>query len=120
VFAGKLADVKRPSRPRQDATVSPTTNSIKERIMRKTLCASVLVLVLCGSALAGDISNPPIAPGDISNPPSASQAPSNQTADGWIDTGEAAPAADGSIHGDDADSLTAAALTVLNSVLALF
>lgn len=26
--------------------------------MRKTLCASILVLAFCGSALAGDISNP--------------------------------------------------------------
>jgi hypothetical protein len=88
--------------------------------MRKTLCASVLVLALCGSASAGDISCPPIAPGDISNPPSASQSSSNQTADGWVGTGEAAPADDGIILGDDADSLTAAALTVLDSVLALF
>ena len=88
--------------------------------MRKTLCASVLVLMLCGSAVAGDISNPPIAPGDISNPPSASQSSSDQATDGWIGTGEASPAADCIIHSDDADSLTVAALTVLNSVLALF
>ena len=26
--------------------------------MRKTICASVLLLALCGSAFAGDISNP--------------------------------------------------------------
>jgi hypothetical protein len=35
-------------------------------------------------------------------------------------TGEAAPAADGIIHGDDADDLAATALNLLNSVLALF
>ena len=88
--------------------------------MRKTLCASVLVLALCGSALAGDINSPPIAPGDISNPPGASQASSNQTADGSVSMGTPDTAANGIIHGDDVDSLTAAALTVLNSVLALF
>jgi hypothetical protein len=88
--------------------------------MRKTLCASVLVLALCGSALAGDIECPPIvAPGGINNPPSASESFSVQTADGWIGTGAAAPTADGIIHGDNADGLAAAALTVINSVLAL-
>ena len=77
--------------------------------MRKTLCASVLVLALCGSAFAGDIECPPIAaPGDITNPqqvagdinssPSATQSSGDQTVDG----------------------LAEAALTVLNSVLALF
>jgi len=88
--------------------------------MRKTLCASILVLVLCGSTFAGDISCPPIAPGDISNPPSASQSSSDQNADGEIGTGVPAPTTDGNIHGDNAGSLTAAMLTVLNSVLALF
>ena len=77
--------------------------------MRKTLCASVLVLSLCGSAFAGDagcppapapgdIPNPPLAAGDINNPPNATQSSDDQTADG----------------------LTEAALNVLNSVLALF
>ena len=77
--------------------------------MRKTLCASVLVLALCGSAFAGDIGcppvaapgdipNPPLAAGDITNPPSATQSSDDQTADG----------------------LAEAALNVLNSVLALF
>ncbi len=87
--------------------------------MRKTLCASVLVLALCVSALAGDIECPPIAPGDISNPPSAAQSPGNQTADGSVGTGAPDAAADGIIHGDNADSLAEAALTILNSVLAL-
>jgi hypothetical protein len=76
--------------------------------MRKTLYASVLVLALCGSALAGDINSPPapiagdmgcppLAAGDITNPPSATQSSDDQTADG----------------------LAEAALSVLNSVLAL-
>lgn len=84
--------------------------------MRKSLYASVLALALCGSAFAGDITNPP-APGDIPNPPSTSQSTSDQTADGSV--GTEVSAADGIIHGDDADSLAEAALTVLNSVLAL-
>ena len=87
--------------------------------MRKTLCASVLVLALCGSALAGDIECPPIAPGDIPSPPSSAQSSGNQTTDGTVGTETPATAADGIIHGDNADSLAEAALTVLNSVLAL-
>ena len=86
--------------------------------MRKSLCASVLVLAFCGSAFAGDISCPPIAPGDIPNPPSAAQSSSDQTADGSIGTG-ATTAADDSIIHNTADSLAEAALIVLNSVLAL-
>ena len=78
--------------------------------MRKTFCASVLVVALCGSTFAGDIGTPPIAPGDIPNPPSATQMSGEQTIDGWIGTGAPSPTADG---------LTDAALTVLNSVLAL-
>ena len=39
--------------------------------MRKTLCASVLVLTLGGSVLAGDAGCPPIAPGDMGTPPLA-------------------------------------------------
>jgi hypothetical protein len=77
--------------------------------MRKTFCASVLVLALCGSAFAGDagcppapapgdMGTPPLAAGDIECPPSATQSPDDQTADG----------------------LAEAALSVLNSVLALF
>jgi hypothetical protein len=74
--------------------------------MRKTLCASVLVLALCGSALAGEITNPPspansdpvVAGGDISSPPVANLSSDDQTADG----------------------LAEAALWVVNSVLGLF
>ena len=78
--------------------------------MRKTLCASVLVLALCGSALAGEITNPPSpatttgtsypvpASGDISSPPDANLSSDDQTADG----------------------LAEAALWVINSVLGLF
>jgi hypothetical protein len=55
-------------------------------------------LALCGSALAGDINSPP-APdsGDISDPPGATQSTDEQSADG----------------------LAEAALSLLNSVLAL-
>ena len=88
--------------------------------MRKSLCALGLVLALCGSAFAGDIQTPPVlAPGDIQSPPDASQTPSAQASDGWIDTGEAALSDDGIIHGDEADGMTSAALSVLNSVLSL-
>jgi hypothetical protein len=76
--------------------------------MRKTFCASVLVLALCGSAFAGDIGCPPItapsdietpllAAGDIECPPSTTQSFDDQTADGFAE----------------------AVLNVLNSVLAL-
>ena len=83
--------------------------------MRKTLCVSVLLLTLCGSVLAGDIPNPPIAP-----PSSSANAAQGQTANGWISTGASARPTDDIIPGDNADSLVSAALTVLNSVLALF
>jgi hypothetical protein len=78
--------------------------------MRKTLCASVLVLALCGSALAGEITNPPspattsgtsypvLAAGDISSPPGVNLSSDDQTADG----------------------LAEAALWVIDSVLGLF
>ena len=76
--------------------------------MRKTLCATALVLALCGSTLAGDVNNPPIVgPSDIPSPSIALQTPDEQTADGII-------------YSDNAESVaTTAALTVLNSVLAL-
>jgi hypothetical protein len=99
-------------------TVSPVSTLIKEKKMRKSLYASVLVLALCGSVLAGDISNPP-PPGDISNPPSAVRTPYDEPTDGQPDEG-AEPSADDIIPGDEVDGLTAAALSVLNSVLALF
>ena len=76
--------------------------------MRKTICASILVLALCGSAFAGDAGCPPIAPddagtpplpaGDISSPPSATQSSDDLTADGLVE----------------------AALDILDTVLALF
>jgi hypothetical protein len=86
--------------------------------MRKTICASVLVLALCGSAFAGDMECPPIAPGDISSPPASTA--------GDMDT---APLAAGDINNppgttqspdnQTASVLAEAALSVLNSVLAL-
>lgn len=82
--------------------------------MRKTLCASVLVLALCGSAFAGDIECPPIAPGDISSPPSAPQSSSNQINDSEISTEASAPTADGVTHYDNPDSLTRIALDLLS------
>jgi hypothetical protein len=87
----------------------------KEKKMRKTLCTSVLVLALCGTTLAGDMSCPPIAPGEIPTPPSASQPSGEETSDNLIETGATAE----TTSGDNADGLAATALTVLNSVLAL-
>lgn len=86
--------------------------------MRKTLCASVLVLSLCGSAFAGDMGTPPVASGDINSPPAASQSDGAQTTDGSTDTGASGPTADMAADGE-ADSLAAAALSFLDSVLAL-
>ena len=84
--------------------------------MRKTLCASVLVLALCGSALAGDIHTPPhSAPLDSSSQPSETQTSDVQTTASW---GEA-PAADGIIYGNSADDIVAATLAAFGSVLAL-
>ena len=87
--------------------------------MRKTLCASVILLALCGSALAGDINCPPIAPGDVPNPPAPSQPSGTQTVEGSTGPGAQDAASDGIIHGDYADSLSEAVLSALNSVLAL-
>jgi hypothetical protein len=78
------------------------------------------VLLLCGSVLAGDMNSPPIAPCDANCPPSSSQPANGQTADSSLnDTGTPATTSDGSNYGDNADYITAAALTVLDSVLAL-
>lgn len=53
--------------------------------MRKTLCASVLLLALCGSAYAGDISNP-----STPQPPPPSNMTAEETAmDGVMQTGTA-------------------------------
>jgi hypothetical protein len=83
--------------------------------MRKSLCASVLALALCGSTLAGDMGTPPIAPGDIINPPKTSPANSVPTTDDLTDAGAPDPTADVT-HNDD---LAAIALSAINSVLAL-
>lgn len=68
--------------------------------MRKTLCASVLVLTLCASAFAGDIPMPP-AP---QPPPS-----SNMTAE--------EPATDGMTQPVEADGFTETLLSVLETAL---
>jgi hypothetical protein len=81
--------------------------------MRKTLYALVLMLALRGSAFAGDIGCPPIAPGDINSPPS-----STQSADGSTNTSAATATADTASEGNVSD-LSEVALNVLNSVLAL-
>ena len=77
--------------------------------MRKTFCALVLVLALCGSTVAGDITNPPApAPGDMGTPPLAVEDINNP------------PSATQSSDDQTADSFAEAALSVLDSVLALF
>jgi hypothetical protein len=68
--------------------------------MRKTLCASVLLLALCGSAFAGDISNP-----------SAPQPPPPQT----VTTEETAT--DGVMQTGTADGFTETLLSVLGTAL---
>lgn len=75
--------------------------------MRKTFCASVLLLIFCGSALAGDITNPP-APAycGLSCPPPV-EIPYR--------TGASL-----SPYGRTDDGLAEAALWVINSVLGLF
>jgi hypothetical protein len=74
--------------------------------MRKTLCASVLMLALCGSAFAGDMSTPSVP----QPPPPQNMTAEETTTDGVIQTGEA-------------DSFTETLLSVmetaLESVLAL-
>jgi hypothetical protein len=85
--------------------------------MRKTLCASVLTLVLCGSALAGDMSCPPIAPGDPSNPLNVSQSTAAQAGDGSTNAEALDPTADTTAGG--ADVLASAALSAFNSLLTL-
>lgn len=69
--------------------------------MRKTLRASVLLLALCGSAFAGDISNP-----SAPQPPPLSMTAEEHATDGEIQTGAA-------------DSFTEMLLSVLESVLSL-
>ncbi|HEX8503282.1 MAG TPA: hypothetical protein VF659_22050 [Pyrinomonadaceae bacterium] len=59
--------------------------------MRKTLCASVLMLALCGSAFAGDMSNPsapqPPPPSNMTTEETATDAVMQTgTADGFTET----------------------------------
>lgn len=68
--------------------------------MRKTLCASVLLLALCGSAFAGDMSNPSTP----QPPPPQNMTAGETTTDGVIQTGEA-------------DSFTETLLSVLETAL---
>ena len=77
--------------------------------MRKTLCASVLVLALCVPTLAGEILNPP-APVNPNDPTGGTQPTDDQPgADrGGEETSELS-----------ADGLKEAALAVLGSMLAL-
>ena len=68
--------------------------------MRKTLCASILLLALCGSAFAGDISNP-----SAPQPPP----PSNMTAEETM--------TDDVIQTGTADGFTETLLSVLETAL---
>jgi hypothetical protein len=77
--------------------------------MRKTICASVLVLALCVSTLAGDILNPP-APTKPANSPDATLTYVDQSADDWTVDETSDPSA---------DAMMTAALTLLDTVLAL-
>jgi hypothetical protein len=70
--------------------------------MRKTLRASVLIFVLCGSAFAGDMSNPSVP----QPPPQPSMTAEEQATDSEILTGTA-------------ESFTETLLSVLESVLTL-
>lgn len=70
--------------------------------MRKTLCASVLMLALCGSAFAGDMSNP-AAPQPPPPPPQ------NMTTE--------EPAMDGVMQTGTADGFTETLLSVLETAL---
>ena len=68
--------------------------------MRKTLRASVLIFALCGTAFAGDISNP-------SNP--QPPPPSGMTAE--------EPATDGEMQTGEMDGFTETLLSVLQTAL---
>lgn len=77
--------------------------------MRKTIYASVLVCALCVTTLAGDILNPP-APANFKISPNAPLSSGDQFADDWGGDETSDPSA---------DRITAAALTLLDTVLAL-
>jgi hypothetical protein len=74
------------------------------------------VLVLCGSAFAGDMGTPPLASGDIPKPPGPSHAV--QADDGSTNVMASDPTADAAAGGA-ADDFSVLALSVINSVLAL-
>jgi hypothetical protein len=76
--------------------------------MIKFVRACALVLLLTCSAVAGDIQNG--SPQPPPPPPSESTTSSSSQAE---------PAAEGDVPNDVADTLTEAALSVLNNVLAL-
>lgn len=85
--------------------------------MRKTLLASVLLLALCGSALAGDINSPPL----ITSPPQNTiQSTGTQTSEVPVETETQDTTPDGTTPGDDALTLTEVALRMFDGVLALF
>jgi hypothetical protein len=77
--------------------------------MRKTICASVLVWALCVPTLAGDILNPP-APATFDDSTCATRLSGDQSADDWVGRETTDPSV---------DSITAAALSLLETVLAL-
>ncbi len=77
--------------------------------MRKSICASVLLCMLCVTTPAGDILNPP-APVKLPTPPNAIMSPINQPADDGNGDETSDPSADG---------FTMAALSLLDTVLAL-
>lgn len=77
--------------------------------MRKTICASVLLCTLCVTTMAGDILNPP-APAKPPTPPNATLSFIDQSDDGRNEDETSDPSA---------DSFTVAALTLLDTVLAL-
>lgn len=83
--------------------------------MRKTICSSLLVLALCGSAFAGDINSPPVAaPLVIAYQPSAPRTSGVQTVEGW-----GGDMAADIIYVDYAVGFAAAALAALDGASAL-
>ena len=77
--------------------------------MRKTICASVLVCALCVTTLAGDILNPP-APVTFEDSSNATLSSVDQSAVGLTGDETSDPSADG---------ITAATLTLLDTILTL-
>ena len=77
--------------------------------MRKTICASVLVWALCVPTLAGDILTPPVRT-TFDDSTCATRLAGDQSADDWVGDETTDPSV---------DSITAAALTLLDTVLTL-